>query len=106
MHSGRRRGETLALQWSDVDLVTGMLRVRGTLSRIDGELLVTEPKTAKSKRSVPISAPTERFFRACTPLRPRERLLPVRLTEVGAAPWLAAALVHIQFRLAAWPIKA
>jgi integrase len=37
-----------------------MLRVRGTLSRIDGELLVTEPKTAKSKRFVPISAPAAR----------------------------------------------
>ena len=63
VHSGLRRGEALALRWSDVDLATGMLRVRGTLSRIEGELLVTEPKTAKSKRFVPISAPAEQLLR-------------------------------------------
>jgi integrase len=63
VHTGLRRGEALALRWSDVDLTKGMLRVRGTLSRIDGDLLVTEPKTAKSKRFVPISAPAERLLR-------------------------------------------
>jgi integrase len=63
VHTGLRRGEALALQWSDVDLAKGMLRVRGTLSRVDGELLVTEPKTARSKRFVPISAPAERLLR-------------------------------------------
>jgi integrase len=63
VHTGLRRGEALALLWSDVDLTNGMLRVRGTLARIDGHLLVTEPKTAKSKRFVPISAPAERLLR-------------------------------------------
>ena len=62
VHTGLRRGEALALQWSDVDLAKGLLRVRGTLSRIDGELLVTEPKTAKSKRFVPISAPAAQLL--------------------------------------------
>lgn len=63
VHTGLRRGEALALQWSDVDLARGILRVRGTLSRIDGGLVVTEPKTAKSKRFVPISEPAERLLR-------------------------------------------
>ena len=63
VHTGLRRGEALALQWSDVDLAKGLLRVRGTLSRIDGELLVTEPKAAKSKRFVPISAPAAGVLR-------------------------------------------
>ncbi|MGZ4617255.1 MAG: tyrosine-type recombinase/integrase [Frankiaceae bacterium] len=62
VHTGLRRGEALALQWSDVDLAKGLLRVRGTLSRIDGELLVTEPKTAKSKRFVPVSDPAARLL--------------------------------------------
>lgn len=36
VHTGLRRGEALALQWSEVDLEKGTLRVRGPLSRIDG----------------------------------------------------------------------
>lgn len=62
-YTGLRRGEALALQWSDVDLTKGLLRVRGTLARVQGRLLVTEPKTAKSRRFVPISAPAERLLR-------------------------------------------
>ena len=41
----------------------GLLRVRGTLARVQGRLLVTEPKAAKSRRFVPISAPAERLLR-------------------------------------------
>jgi integrase len=62
VHTGLRRGEALALQWPDVDLTKGLLRVRGTLSRIDGGLTVTEPKTARSKRSVPSSEPADRLL--------------------------------------------
>jgi integrase len=64
VHTGLRRGEALALRWSDVDLERHLLRIRGTLSRVDGTLTVTEPKTAKSKRFVPISAPAEHLLRA------------------------------------------
>ena len=60
VHTGLRRGEALALRWADVDLEKGLLRVRGTLARVQRRLVVSEPKTAKSKRSVPISAPAER----------------------------------------------
>jgi integrase len=55
VNAGLRRGEALALQWSDVDLEAATLRVRGTLARVSGKLQVTEPKTAKSKRAVPLS---------------------------------------------------
>ena len=51
-NTGLRRGEALALQWPDVDLERGLLRVRGTLARVGGVLTVTEPKTAKSSRFV------------------------------------------------------
>ena len=64
VHTGLRRGEALALKWSDVDLSHAILRVRGTLSRIDGQLVVTEPKTAKSKRFVPIFEPADHLLRA------------------------------------------
>lgn len=55
VNSGLRRGEALALQWSDSDFGAKLLRVPGTLARVDGELVVTETKTAKSPRVVPLS---------------------------------------------------
>lgn len=53
--TGMRRGEALALKWSDVDLVDGIVHVRGTLARVDGELVVTDTKTRKSKRDYPLA---------------------------------------------------
>lgn len=53
--TGMRRGEALALKWADVDLVEGTVDVHGTLARINGELVVTATKTAKSQRRVHLS---------------------------------------------------
>lgn len=53
--TGMRRGEAMALRWQDVDLEAGTLRIRGTMARVGGELLVAEPKTAKSRRTLPLS---------------------------------------------------
>lgn len=53
--TGLRKGEALALKWTDLDLKAGTLAVRGTLSRVDGALVVTEPKTASSRRVLPLS---------------------------------------------------
>ena len=53
--SGRRRGEALALHWSDVDLDAGSIAVRGTLGRVGGKLVISEPKTDRSRRTVPIT---------------------------------------------------
>jgi integrase len=63
VHSGLRRGEALALHWSDIDLGAQLLRVRGTLAGVEGELVVTETKTAKSRRDVPLSPTAERVLR-------------------------------------------
>ncbi|WP_258372080.1 site-specific integrase [Curtobacterium sp. MCBD17_019] len=60
--TGLRRGEALALRWSDVDWAQRQIRVRGTLSRAGGRLVVTEPKTERSRRTVPISAPVARIL--------------------------------------------
>jgi len=50
---GLRQGETLGLQWDDVDLENGFVRVRRTLQRHAGAGLVfTEPKTPRSRRVV------------------------------------------------------
>ena len=52
--TGLRHGEALALLWADLDLDDGSLRVRRTLSRVGGQLVISEPKTDKGRRAVPI----------------------------------------------------
>jgi integrase len=74
VNTGLRRGEALALRWSDVDLDESVLRVRGTLARVDGGLIVTEPKTAKSKRSVHVSPTSARVLRQVKVAQAEERL--------------------------------
>ncbi|HVA61453.1 MAG TPA: site-specific integrase [Mycobacteriales bacterium] len=49
-----RIGEALALRWSDLDLDAGTLRVSGTLYRVGGALTRTEPKSARSRRTLPL----------------------------------------------------
>ncbi|SOX53807.1 site-specific integrase [Mycobacterium ahvazicum] len=61
--TGLRRGEALALHWSDVDLDAGMMVVRGTLGRVGGKLIITEPKTDRSRRTVPIALPLVTMLR-------------------------------------------
>ena len=56
--TGLRRGEALALHWSDVDLAGGHVRVRWTLARVDRALVFDEPKTERSRRFVPLPSPT------------------------------------------------
>jgi integrase len=48
-------------------------RVRGTLARAGGALVVTEPKTTKSRRSVPLSATAERVLREVRTAQTAER---------------------------------
>jgi integrase len=74
VNTGLRRGEALALRWFDVDLDAGVLRVRGTLARVDGALVVTEPKTAKSRRSVPLSSTAQRVLREVHTSQAEERI--------------------------------
>jgi integrase len=52
VHTGMRQGELLGLKWEDVDLGSGVIRVRRTLTRNKGRLLLGEPKTKRSRRTV------------------------------------------------------
>jgi integrase len=55
---GLRQGEALGLWWEDVDLDARLLRIRRGLQRQrGGGLVFTEPKTARSKRTIPLPAP-------------------------------------------------
>ena len=57
LSTGLRRGEVCALQWSDLNLRTGELRVERQVHRVKGELMVSPPKTKASNRSVILPAP-------------------------------------------------
>lgn len=51
--TGMREGELLALRWRDVDLDTGTLSVRGSVTTDhDGELRILPPKTSRSRRTL------------------------------------------------------
>jgi integrase len=63
VNTGLRRGEALALHWSDIDFDEKLLRVRGTVARVAGELVGTETKTPRSRRVVPLSPAAERLLR-------------------------------------------
>lgn len=56
--SGLRRGELLALLWDDLDVKNCILSVSKQVTRSDGELVVTEPKTKNSVRKVAIPKQT------------------------------------------------
>jgi integrase len=53
--TGLRKGECLGLAWEQVDLEAGTLRVAGTLTRIGGRLVISEPKTQRSRREIPLN---------------------------------------------------
>lgn len=53
--TGMRRGEALALRWPDIDLNAGHLTVTHTLINVQGTLVLSEPKTARSRRQIPLS---------------------------------------------------
>ena len=55
--TGLRRGEILALRWDDLDFRTGTLRVERQVQRIQGKLVVSQPKTRASCRSILLPAP-------------------------------------------------
>jgi integrase len=62
--TGMRRGELLGLRWPDVDLNGARLSVVQTLITVRGEVQFSEPKTAKSRRSLSLDAATVAVLRA------------------------------------------
>ncbi len=47
-----RRGEILALKWSDLNLTTGELRIERQVNVVHGEAIISAPKTKASIRMV------------------------------------------------------
>jgi integrase len=52
--TGLRRGEVCGLSWADIDVDKGEMRVRNTLQRVDGELVLDVVKTERARRRVPL----------------------------------------------------
>ena len=50
--TGLRRGELLALQWTDLDVESKTLSITKQVNRINGELVVSPPKTRNSVRTL------------------------------------------------------
>ena len=72
--TGLRRGEALALSWEAVNLTDGTVKVAGTLGRVGGELTITEPKTVRSRRTVPLSPAVVKLLKAHKAAQAAERL--------------------------------
>jgi integrase len=94
---GLRQGETLGLWWEDIDLKAGLLRVRRALQRQrGGGLVFTDPKTQRSKRTLPLPAPqvTEAVLGERAPSRRYARKNWPPVLRVCAVPgWIIRAAV-------------
>jgi integrase len=74
LHTGARRGELLALRWSNCDLETGVIRVRESLEETRGKLRVKPPKSRAGIRDITLPGIAVNVLRAH-----RRRLLEQRL---------------------------
>lgn len=86
--TGLRKGEALALRWDKVDLNAGVLRVSATIARVGGRLVITEPKTARSRRTVPLSPAVVTLLRKHRAAQAAERLR-------AANQWTDSGLVFV-----------
>jgi integrase len=72
--TGLRRGEALALSWGHVDLKGAALKVVATANIVDGQLEISEPKSGRSRRTVPLSPATVTLLKAQRAAQAKERL--------------------------------
>lgn len=59
LFTGMRRSELLALRWQDIDFIFSQIYVNRSLHHLrDGSYVFTQPKTARSRRTIALSAST------------------------------------------------
>jgi integrase len=83
---GLRQGEALGLRWEELDLERRELRVRFALQRVKGQLVLVEPKTKTSRRTIRLPVAVVEALRAH-----RARQLEDRL--VAGSAWQECGLV-------------
>lgn len=65
LHTGSRRGEILALRWSDIDFERHVARIRRSLEQLEnGRCNFKETKTKRSRRLIPLTAETIEMLKA------------------------------------------
>jgi integrase len=74
VHTGMRQGELLALRWRDVALDVGLLHVRSNLERAEVGVRMGTPKTARSRRTIKLSATSVEALREHRSRQDEERL--------------------------------
>ena len=74
VETGMRLGELLGLRWEDVDLDGRQLQIRQTLSSLGGRIILSEPKTASSRRPYELSPQAIEALRAHWVRQASERL--------------------------------
>ena len=72
--TGVRRGELLALRWSDIDLKAASLTVNQSLERIKGKFEFKSPKTKTSRRIITLPPITVEALRRHYKVQLEERL--------------------------------
>ena len=72
--TGMRQGEILGLRWKDADLDSAALQVVATLQQVDGAFVFSEPKTARSRRQVALTAAAVAALRRHRARQAEERL--------------------------------
>lgn len=70
-----RRGEVCGLRWADVDVEGARVMVRQIRVPLGNEVVVGEPKTAKSRRSIPLDPATVAALKAWRKIQVAERVL-------------------------------
>ena len=73
-HDRVAKGRGSRLRWSDVDLAAGSIAVRSTRVAVDFEVVVSEPTTAKGRRSVALDGLSAGALRAHRKAQLAERL--------------------------------
>ena len=69
-----RRGEALAMRWDAVSLTAGTLKVAATMNVVDGQIEISEPKSGRSRRSIPLSPAMVSLLKAQRATQAEERL--------------------------------
>lgn len=99
LSTGAREGELLALRWSDVDLDAGVVRIQRTLLRTPTGLTFAEPKTASSRRSIPIGRATVAALRAHRQRQATERLTDLAFANTLGGPVNAGEMLRAFYAL-------